>query len=160
MVKKAAAILIFGILFVLNIEATMVSFFVVETGVPTEVGRRMHSMQWENTLLDVFFDEGYIVSNAVTLRLDSKPSGEIQKVFEADIREARSTGANFFIIAQLDYSSGSLMPLEITLVLFNADENRKIYESQIAGKTYRTTREEVDELRIIAKGLIPLINAQ
>jgi len=160
MVKKAAAIFIFGILFVLNIEATMVSFFVVETGVPTEVGRRMHSMQWENTLLDVFFDEGYIVSNAVTLRLDSKPSGEIQKVFEADIREARSTGANFFIIAQLDYSSGSLMPLEITLVLFNADENRKIYESQIAGKTYRTTREEVDELRIIAKGLIPLINAQ
>ena len=136
----------------------MVSFFVVETGVPLEGGRRTHSIQWENALLDVFFDAGYIVSNAATLRLDSKPSGEAQTVFETDIIEARNTGANYFIIAQLDYNSGSATPMEITLVLFSTNPNKKIYESQMAGKTYRTTREEVDELTKIARGLIPHIN--
>ena len=160
MVKKTTAVLIFTVFFALNAEATMVSFFVIETGVSAEGGRRTHSMQWENTLLDVFFDEGYIVSNAATLRLESKPSGEIHKLFENDILEAKNTGANYFIIAQLDYSSGSMMPQEITLVLFSTNPNKKIFERQLAGKTYRTAREEVDELKLIARGLIPHINAQ
>jgi len=158
MVKKAAAALFFAVFFVFNVEATMVSFFIIETGIPSEGGRRTHSMQWENTLLDVFFDAGYIVSNAATLRLDSRPSGEMQKVYESDIAEARSTGANYFIIAQLDYSSGSLSPQAITLVMFSTNPNKKLYERQIAGKTYRSTKEEVDELTIIARGLIPYIN--
>ncbi|MCL2242919.1 MAG: hypothetical protein FWC03_00450 [Treponema sp.] len=160
MIRKTAITMCLGLFICLNIEATMVSFFIIETGVPAEGTRRQHSMQWENTLLDVFFDEGYIVSNAVTLRLDSKPSGEIQKIFEADITEAGNTGANYFIIAQLDYSTGSQMPLEITLVLFSTNPNKKIFENQMSGRTYRTTREEVDALKIIARGLIPHINAQ
>ena len=160
MVKKTAAAVFLGIFFVLNIEATMVSFFIIETGLPAEGAKRTHSTQWENALLDVFFDEGYIVSNAATMRLDSKPAGEMQKIYETDITEARNSGANYFIIAQLDYSSGSLMPLETTIVLFSTNRNKKIYETKVAGKTYRSAREEVDELRLIASGIIPHINAQ
>ena len=144
----------------LGVEAAMISFLVVETGLPHEGGRNQHSTQWENMLLDVFFEEGHIVSNSPVVRLDSKPAGEIQAAVESDVEEARNGGADYFIIAQLDYTPDYQTPGEVSFVLFTLTPYKKIYEKRITGKTYRSAREETDDLKIIVRGLVPHLNAQ
>jgi len=157
MLKKAAAALFMGIFLVFGLEAAMVSFMIVETGIPQEDGRIEHSELWEDAIFDVFFDAGHIVSNAPILRLDSKPSNEIQKMTAEDLFEARAGGADYFIIAQLDYASDIPKLSEIYFVLYKMSPYKKIHEKRITGKAYKTQKEEIDDLKYIARGLIPLI---
>lgn len=149
-----------GIFLALNAEATMISFFVIETGLPQEGGKNMHSLQWENALLDVFFEAGYIVSNAPIIRLERKPSGDIQTAAIQDMNEAKAGGANYFIIAHLDYNADSSSPREISLVLYSGTPYRKIFENKVTGKTYKTEREELDDLKVIAGTLVPYLRNQ
>jgi len=158
MAKRITAVLLMGIFLVIGVEAAMVSFLVIETGLPQEVALSQHSERWENALLDVFFDAGHIVSNSVPLRLETKPSGEIQKTVEADIEEARNGGVDYFIIAQLDFTPDLQIPGEISFTLLKITPYEKIYEKQVTGKTYRSVREEIDDLRIIVRELVPYLN--
>jgi hypothetical protein len=155
MAKRIAAVLIIGAFFVLRAEAAMVSFLVIETGLMEEENKKQHSMQWENSLLDVFFDAGHIVCNAPMMRLDTKPVGEIRKVASADMAEAVEGGVDFFIIAQLDYTPGSQSPEAIALVVYTVTPAKKIYEKRMTGKSYRSVKDELEDLRGIVSGLIP-----
>jgi len=157
MVKKISALLLFGVLFVPGITAAWVSFIVIETGLPDTAGRNQHSERWESSLMDVFFDAGYIVSNAPILRLNAKPSVGIEVVAERDIEEAAEGGADYFIIAQLDFTSPSQPPGNVTLFLFRITPLGKVFERSIQGRTYSSAREESEILRNIVMGLIPHI---
>jgi len=157
MPKKAAAVLFMGIFLVFSMEAAMVSFVIIETGLPEDGGKIEHSRHWEDAIFDVFFDAGHIVSNAPMMRLDSKPTDEIQKLTAEDIFEARMGGADYFIIAQLDYFSDVPKLNEISFIMYRISPYKKIHEKRVSGKTYKTQKEEVEDLKLIARGLIPLI---
>jgi len=153
MVKKVTAVLL-GVFFVLNVEAATVSFMVIETGLPQEDAKYERSAVWENALMDVFFDAGHIVSNAPMLRLETKPAGDLQRVTASDIDEAREGGSDYFIVAQLEYTRGSRTPNEVLLSLFSVTPYKKIHERRVALKSYRSEREELDDLKVIIRGLV------
>ena len=144
---------------VFSVEASMVSFFVIETGLPQDGDKNQHSLYWENVLLDVFFDAGHIVCNAPILRLESRPSGDILRASAFDMEDARNGGIDFVILAQLDFLSGSLAPPgEISFFIYRITGREKIFEKRITGKTYRSTGDEIDDLKIIVRELVPYLS--
>ncbi|MCL2181212.1 MAG: hypothetical protein FWB83_09135 [Treponema sp.] len=155
---KKAALLVLFILISTFSWASMVSFFVVETGLSIDGAETRHSIIWENAFLDVFFDAGHIVSNAPVLRLESKPSGEILDEINFDIHDARRARVDYLIIAQLDYASQDSYPAEILFYIFNINTSENIYERRIQGRTYRTDREELDYLKTLARGFLTYVN--
>jgi len=158
MVKRIPALLLLGVFFVPGIFAAMVSFLVVETGLPDGAGKNQYSERWESSLMDVFFESGHIVSNAPILRLGSKPSSGIEAIAGRDIEEAAGGGADYFIIAQLDFASTSQAPNSVSLFLFRIAPYAKLFERQIQVRTYSSAREESETLRNIIMGLIPHID--
>jgi len=137
--------------------ASMVSFYVVETGLSDEAERRTHSDQWENAFLDVFFEAGHIVSNAPILRLEIKPANDILQSVAFDIFDARMGGIEFILIAILDYVPDKMSADEISFYIYNVNTKELLFEKHIQGKIYRTSREELDDLKAIARGLVPYI---
>jgi len=165
MAKKITFVLLLGVFLILNAEAYMVSFFIIESGLPPEGAKNQHSQQWENVFFDVFFDAGYIVCNSPMLRIESKPKISMEKFVKNEVDEAREGGADYFIVAQLDYSDGALTggiltPNEISLVLYAITPFRLIKERKVTGKTYKSEKDEIDDLRNIVKGIVPKINGQ
>ena len=116
--KKTAVIFVFGILLISRLDAYMVSFTVIETGVQQEGPNSPHSQRWEDALLDVFFEAGFIVSNTQILQLESKPAGRIGDFLSTDLNAARLGGADFFIAVQLDYIQRVSAPQTISVYVF------------------------------------------
>jgi len=143
---------------VFGVEASMISFIVIETGLPQEAERNYHSLNMENALLDVFFDGGHIVCNFPILRYETRPSGDfLQSSAYAMEEDAINAGVDYIVIAQLDYS-GSATPGEISFLVYRIRGRVKVLERQIRGKTYRSAREEIDDLKIIVGELVPYLN--
>jgi len=158
MAKKIISVLFLGVFFVLNASAYMVSFFIIESGLPQEGSKNQHSQQWENAFFDVFFDAGYIVCNAPMLRVAAKPKMSIEKFVEDEVDEAREGGADYFIVAQIDYSDSDLTPKEVSLALFSITPYRLIKERKLTGKAYKSEKDEIEDLRNIVKSIVPKIN--
>ncbi|MDR0320326.1 MAG: hypothetical protein LBI28_02380 [Treponema sp.] len=158
MTKQIALVVIFGVFLNLSAGASMVSFFVIETGISENEGRNEHSLYWENSFMDIFFDTGHVVSNAPILRLEARPSGDILRAINFDIQSAVEMGIEYLLIAQLDYIEGARQPSEILFFIFKVDTGEKILERRIPGRTYRTTRDEVDGIKTIVRGLVPYIS--
>ena len=159
--KKCLAIAAFlSVIFAPVITAANVSFLVIETGLSSEAGANQHSVLWEDGLLDVFFETGHIVSNAPVLRIEAKPDGDFPEEARGDLDEAIEGGADFFILALLDYTAGTSMPQNIFLQLYRIDPYKKIFEQQYTGKTFKSNKEEYDNLKAIVKGLVPHLNDQ
>jgi len=158
MVKRIMALLLFGVFLVPGIFAAMVSFMIVETGLVQGAGKNQYSERWEDSLLDIFFEAGHIVSNAPILRLETRPSAGIEAIAESDIEEAGEGGADYFIIAHLDFTSASQSPGTVSLYLFRISPYGKIFERSIEGRSYASIREESEILRNIIMGLMPHIN--
>ena len=136
----------------------MISFIVIETGLPQEGERNYHSVYLENALLDVFFDRGHIVCNFPIMRLEARPSGDFLQSSAYDMEEeALNAGVDYIVLAQLDYS-GSQSPGEISFFIYRVRGRVKVLERQISGKTYRTARDEIDDLKIIVGELVPYLN--
>jgi len=152
---KSIAAFFMGFFLVFSAEASMISFFVIETGLPQEGAINQHSLLWENTLLDVFFNEGHIVCNFPIMRFEEKPEGEILQVAAFDIKEAMDVGIDYLILAQLNYVPDSQMPGEILFFIYRITPHEKIYEKRITGKAYRSRIEEVNDLKLIVRELIP-----
>jgi len=157
MIKKLTVFIALGVFFVLNAQAAMVSFLVIETGLGEDEIKRQHTQQWENQLLDVFFEAGHIVCNAPIMRLERKPAEDLPKEAKSDFNEAAEGGVDYFVIAQLDYSAGSLNPSEISLRLYTFAPTKKVHEKKYAAKTYKTADDETNDLKKIARDLIPYI---
>lgn len=155
--KKGLAAVIFGIFLTLSAEASLISFYVVETGLSPEGERNRHSQLWENAFMDVFFDAGYIVSNYPMMRLDKKPTSGIQLACGFDVFEARDAGVDYILIAQLDYASALNPPSEITLYVFTVAQHEIIYERRVEGKAYRSERDANSDLRNILFDIVRFV---
>jgi hypothetical protein len=158
MAKKIAFVFCLGVLFIFNASAYMVSFFIIETGLPLEGAKNQYSKLWENTFFDVFFDAGYIVCNSPMMRVESKPKMTLEKFVKSEVDEARDGGADYFLVAQLDYSGGSATPREVSLVLFNVTPFRLIKERKVMQRTYKSEKDEIEDLKNIVRGIVPKIN--
>jgi len=139
----------------LSAHASMVSFCIIETGVPMDTEERRQSLFWENAFMDVFFDSGYIVSNAPILRLDNKPTGDLIREF--DISEIRRGGIDFMIIAKLDYND-DLTLSDVSFFIYKINPENKIYERKIERMPSRNERDEYAYMKSIAKGLIVYVD--
>jgi len=157
MFKKTAFLLCLGVFFVFNASAYMISFFIIETGLPMEGAKNQYSKLWENTFFDVFFDAGYIVCNSPMTRIESKPKMTLEKFVKNEADEARDGGADYFLVAQLDFSGGSAAPREVSLVLFTVTPFRLIKEQKVVQRNYKSEKEELDDLKSIVKGIVPKI---
>ena len=137
----------------------MVSFFIVETGLPEGRSNNDHSVQWENAFMDIFFDAGYIVSNSPIVRLQTNPQDDLLRSAGINIMETRNWGVDYVVIAQLDYVSLTQSPEKISFIIYRVNTNEKIFDRQIDGKSYRSVREEYDDIRSIVRALVPFIKS-
>jgi len=156
---KRILLVFFGFFLCLNAEASMISFLVIETGLPQEGRANQHSILWENTLLDVFFSEGHIVCNAPIQRFEAKPSTDFLQTTAFRLEEeALNGGVDYIILAHLDYSSDSQAPGEISFFIYKVRGRVKVLERQIRGNAYTSTGDEIDALKIIVGELVPYFN--
>ena len=155
MFKRTVIAIVLGLSLCFCAHASMVSFCVVETGVPENVDERRQSLFWENAFMDVFFDAGYIISNAPILRLGGRPSGEIIREF--DVTELRRAGIDFMIIARLDYNA-DLTLSDVSFFVYKVTPENKIYERQLDTMPPKNEKDEYTFMKSIARGLIRYIN--
>jgi len=152
--KRRVLISIFLAFFVsFGAWASMVSFYVIETGVAEETEMLQHSVNWENAFLDIFFDAGHIVCNAPILRLDKKPSGDISNM--VDMKDARDSGVDFVLIAQIDYETNTRAPKEVICVIYNLVTKEKLLEKKISPDKFKKAKGEYEDIKTFVRGLIP-----
>jgi hypothetical protein len=142
----------------LPLEAATVSFLVIETGLPEEAEKKALSGLWESGLLDVFFEAGHIVSNAPVMRLGSNPAQELPDEARSEFDQAIEGGADFFILALLDYRADGVKPEQISLRLFRTNPYRKLFEQRYSDTTPRNLKDEYDSLRKLVRELVPHLN--
>jgi hypothetical protein len=156
--KKSVLIAtLFGIILTASAGASVVSFIVVETGLPYEAPKNRNSQLWEDAFLDVFFDSGYIVSNYPMMRYPVKPEGGIIEVCGFDSGEAEEAGIDYIIVARLDYESALLPPYSVVFYIFRADNHQVIYDKQISGISGRVERESYEEMKRTIRPLVQFV---
>jgi hypothetical protein len=144
---------------VLPLAAANVSFLIIETGLSPESGSNQHSGLWESGLLDVFFDSGHIVSNAPIMRLDYEPEERFPEEARYELEDALRGGVEYFILAILEYQrGGSFGPRNVSLRLFKTRPLAMIYETSYADTKSTNLKEEFDNLKQAARGLVPRLN--
>jgi hypothetical protein len=119
--------------------AATVSFMVIETGIREETPTQDSSRLWEYALLDVFFDTGHIVSNAPILRIAEKPRQNLPEEAKASLDEALEGGAEFFVLAVLDYQNPAMgieprQPRNVSLRIFKTMPCRFLYSREYAAQ--------------------------
>jgi hypothetical protein len=153
MLKRVCIAVVIGVSLNLSAGAAMVSFYVVETGASEETAARQ-SMLWENAFMEVFFDAGYIISNAPVLRLEKRPSDILQVI---DINEAGISGIDYMLIVLLDYKTDAQVSNEVSFFVYRVVKREKIIEKNILIRQSRTARDEYDNMKSIARGFVPYI---
>jgi len=154
MFKRIIIALIAGLFINISANATMVSFYIIETGLDddSKIGQ---SELWEGAFMDVFFDAGYIVSNAPVLRFDIKQPNLDRFI---DLDDAKICGVDFILVAQLDYVKGLIMPSDISISVYNVSTKEKLMERKMAGKQYNTLNAQYDNMKSIARAFVPYID--
>jgi hypothetical protein len=114
------------------VSAVNVSVLVAETGVQGGAPPFAISSIWEGILLEVFFEGGHIVSNAPVIRIPSFPDKELPGEVISDFYEAAGGGAEYFILAILDYSGvkqdGKQKQPDADIRLFRTRPYKMIYK--------------------------------
>jgi hypothetical protein len=152
MLKRIAIAVIIGILLTFSVSAATVSFHVVEAGINEEADKRMSEL-WENAFMDVFFDAGYIISNAPIMRLEKSPSNILQVV---DFREATVSGIDYMLIVLLDYKIGQPNPEEVSFYIYKVTKREKVLERKIQQKQV-PLKDDYNNMKSIARGFVPYI---
>jgi len=152
MLKRIFTAVIIGISLTFSVSAAMVSFYVIETGVNEEADSK-YSQLWESAFMDVFFDAGYIISNAPVLRLEKSPSNILQVV---DIKEAGVGGIDYMLIVLLDYKIGEPSPEEVSFFIYKVSKQEKVIERKIRQRQV-PSRDDYTNMKSIARGFIPYI---
>jgi len=151
MLKRIIITVIIGISLNLSVGATTISFYVIETGANEDFNaKQSQSILWENAFMDVFFDAGYIISNAPIIRLEKRPSDILQVV---DINEAVIYGIDYMLIVLLEYKNDTH---EISFYIYGVTKKEKVFEKKILQKR-EFTQDDYNNMRSIAKGFVPYI---
>jgi hypothetical protein len=143
----------------LPLSAATVSFLVIETGLREEPESAGYSALWENSLLDVFFEAGHIVSNAPLMRLNQIPAEDFPPEALADLAEATEGGAQFFVLAQLDYfrTDTAPAPRNIALRIYRTRPYGLVHEERFEDLDPPAAKDESARAKQIARRLIPYI---
>jgi hypothetical protein len=143
----------------LPLPAATVSFLVIETGLREELGNAEYSALWEDSLLDVFFEAGHIVSNAPVMRLNQVPAEDFPAEALADFAEAAEGGAQFFVLAQLDYSRMDTEPAprNIALRIYRIRPYGLVHEERLEGLGLSAAKDESARAKQMVRRLIPYI---
>ncbi|MDR2258795.1 MAG: hypothetical protein LBE14_06565 [Treponema sp.] len=157
--RRLWAGLVLWVITVLPLPAATVSFLVIETGLPSEMENNVYSSLWESGLFDVFFEAGHIVSNAPIKRLDKKPQKPFPDEVRKDLNEAADGGAEYFILALLDYPQAAAnetpKPRNISLRIFKVSPYKLLYEQRYSDKASADIDEEFVTIKQSIRGLVP-----
>ncbi|GBU28571.1 hypothetical protein R84B8_02131 [Treponema sp. R8-4-B8] len=154
MLKRIAIAVIIGISLTLSVAAATVSFYVIETGINEDFDiKQSQSIQWENAFMDVFFDAGYIISNAPIMRLEKIPSDVLQVI---DINEAVVYGIDYMLIVLLDYKKELNDSSEVSFFIYKVTRKEKVFEKKILIKR-ESSQDDYNNMKSIAKGFVPYI---
>jgi hypothetical protein len=108
---------------------------------------------WENSLLDIFFESGHIVSNSPIVQLSAKPSGNFPDEAERDYESAQQGGIGYFMVAIVDY-----LQSDVSLRLFSTDSRVMIREQNYAVKTFRNVKDEQENIKAAIRTMAAQIN--
>jgi len=152
MLKRLTIAVILGILLNISVNAATVSFYVIEAGMNEEADSKV-SQLWETAFMDVFFEAGYIISNAPVLRLDKSPSNILQVV---DFKEAGVCGIDYMLVVVLNYKIDLPNPEEAWFYVFKVNKQEKIIERKVRLRQ-TASRDDFNNMKSIARGFIPYI---
>ena len=155
--KRLLSLAAMVLLFAFPISASMVSFMVVETGLNEEAVSVPYTGIWEGGLMDVFFDAGHIVTNSPSTRIQKRPVRDFIGLLEDDYMEAVSGGAEYFILAYLEFKSsgGRAVPVRVTLKLYKTDSQRLVFEQNFAAGSGKDNNEEYRIAQNAGRIMIP-----
>jgi hypothetical protein len=138
------------------VHGSMVSVLIIETGLEQESAVKDYSTLWEDGIMGVFFEAGYIVTNGSVLRLGADRVKEFPDEAQADFHEASEGGADFFVMALLEYKNqdGTFKPSVVSLKLYGTIPRRLIYEERFSAGQTVDSREEHARAREAARVLI------
>jgi len=154
MLKRVVITIVIGISLNLSVGAATVSFYVIETGINEEFDEKQsQSILWESAFMDVFFDAGYIISNAPIMRLENRPSDLLQVI---DINEASSYGIDYMLIVLLDYKKELQDPNEVSFYIYRVTRKEKVFEKKVFIKR-GASQDDYYNMKSIAKGFVPYI---
>jgi hypothetical protein len=155
--KRLGIIVIFWIFLALPLSASMVSFLVVEEGVRPGNQSGDYSSAWEDGLMGAFFDLGHIVSNSPVLRIDKLTDAEFPPELNVDYWDALEGGADYFLIAVLEYRPQDNRPSSVCIKVFSTLSQRLIFEQRFSAGTGANPRDEFsraqEAARIVASQL-------
>ena len=124
------------------VGAAAVSFLVIESGLPAGVTEKQYAAAWENGLLEIFFENGHIVSNAPMLRLAEKPVHNFPDEAERDFELAQKGGMDYFLVTVVDHPG-----FNVSLRLFSTKSRLLIQEYSYTGKKPHRAREEYEHIK-------------
>jgi hypothetical protein len=138
------------------LHASMVSVLVIETGLGKESAVKDYSTLWEDGIMGVFFEAGYIVTNGSVIRLEADLVKEFPDEAQADFYEASEGGAEYFVLVVLEYKNqdGTFKPSGVSLKLYTTIPRRLIYEDRVSAGQTADSREEHTRAREAAGVLI------
>jgi len=154
MSKRITIAVIIGILLTFSVSAATVSFYVIEAGMNEEADSKISGL-WENAFMDVFFDAGYIISNAPVMRLDRSPSNILQLI---DFKTAGACGIDYMLVVLLDYNKDFPSPEEASFYIYRVKKQEKVVERKVRLKPIKvTSRDDYNNMKSIARGFVPYI---
>ncbi|GHV63563.1 hypothetical protein AGMMS49587_14010 [Spirochaetia bacterium] len=160
--KRILTLLLLMAVMILPLQGATVSFLVIETGLRDDRKANEYSVLWESSLMDVFFEEGHIVSNSPSLHLAQKTDKELPDEAMADLSGAIDGGVDYFILALLDFpavAGGKVQkPGDISLRLYKTRPYQFLYEERYAGRNNNNMKDEFARVKQTVRRLIPHIN--
>jgi hypothetical protein len=155
-IKRLGVLFLFSTLLVFPLPASMVSFLIIETGLKPETSAGEYSTLWEDGLMGVFFDSGHIVSNGAVLRLEKRPVKDFPDEAQADFLEASQGGAEYLVIALLEYKdyNGNYKPSDVSLRVFAVTSRNLVYQQEFPAGIGADLREEYTRAQEAARAII------
>jgi hypothetical protein len=141
------------------LQGAAISVMVAETGLHGNIPVSESSGLWESGLLDGFFDQGHIVSNAPIARLEGNPGKDFPEELRRDLNQALEGGMEFVVVVLLDYGgyagSGAPQPQRISVRLFRLKPLQCITEQHYRGEGIKKPEEILAMARNTAGRILP-----
>ena len=143
-----------------SLFAHTLSVMVVETGVNDDTPRINASSLWEGGMMDVFFDNGHIVSNAPILRVSDKLKSGFPEERLLDIAGAKQGGVDYYILAVLNYEgqvssiNNDVRPNNIAVRLVRINPYKVLFEKRYKGNPALSIVEEKESAKKAAKSML------
>ena len=142
--KRLGSMTVLLMFLVFPVSASMVSLLLVETGINERISTGQYSSLWEGGLMSAFFDAGHVVTNNPVARMQRKPDSCLSGPVERDFREAVNGGADYFVLAFLEFrvQGARAIPVGVELKIYDSNSRSLIYEHTLPAGRGRNLSEE------------------